>query len=325
MLLFISNGAQHNTLLWFIDFPGPNHTYAAMHTISPPDLRIPSYPLEADGATDFFQIRRMNQVAVHGKNDLLIPHRKDYYFLVLLWEGSGRHWIDTTAYSLKPDTLYFTVPHQVILKEELQPVSGFNINFTEEFLALDSSGVLRQLPIIQNPQNGHELFLAPSDVAFVQDILEKSYAEYCAARPWHHTMLLAYMHVLLVHLSRLYTEQYRTPERAEEAALLGKFRTKIEASYTRHHDVATYADMLHLSAGHLSEVVKAQSGKSAIAHIHERLVVEAKRLLFHTEHTSQEIAFQLGFEDASYFNRFFKRLAQQTPLQYRLATREMYQ
>ncbi|MBO3270246.1 AraC family transcriptional regulator [Hymenobacter defluvii] len=288
---------------------------------------IPSYPLEVPDATggSSFQLRKMERIAVHGKNDLLIPHRKDYYFMVLLWEGSGRHWVDTTAYTLKPDTLYFTVPHQVHLKEVLQPVSGFNLNFTEEFLALDSSGVLRQLPIIQNPQNGHELHLAPSDVAFVQDILEKAYVEYSAAQPWHRTVLLAYLHVLLVYLSRLYTEQYCTSEKADEAALLSKFRTKIDASYSRHHDVATYADMLHLSAGHLSEVVKAQSGKSAIAHIHERLVVEAKRLLFHTEYTSKEIAFQLGFEDASYFNRFFKRLTQQTPLHYRLATREMYQ
>jgi len=299
-----------------------------MHLTTTPDLRIPSYSLEPtdDVATPLFQIRRMNRVVVHGQDDLLVPHRKSYYFMALIWEGSGRHWIDTTPYALKPDMLYFTVPDQVHLKQELRPVSGFNINFTEDFLALDGSDTLRQLPIIQNPHNGHELYLSPKDLAFTKDILEKIHAEYEAAQAWQHSMLLAYMHVLLVHLSRQYVEQFRTPEEgAEEAVLLGKFRARIQQSYARHHDVASYADMLHLSAGHLSEVVKAQSGKSAIAHIHERLVVEAKRLLFHTEYTSKEIAFQLGFEDASYFNRFFKRLVGQTPLQYRTTTREMYQ
>ncbi|UOR04927.1 AraC family transcriptional regulator [Hymenobacter aerilatus] len=296
-----------------------------MQLLTAPNLRIPTYPLETDGQLASLQVRSMTRVAVHGKNDLLVPHRKDYYFLALLWEGSGRHWIDTVPYTLKPGTLYFTVPHQVHLKEELQPVSGFNINFTEEFLALDGSGTLRQLPIIQNPYNGHELHLTPADMAFVQDILGKLYAEYQAAHTWQHAMLLAYMNVLLVYLSRLYTTQYRAPEGADDAVLLGKFRARIEASFARHHDVAAYAAMLHLSAGHLSDVVKEQSGKSAITHIHERLVVEAKRLLFHTEYTSKEIAFQLGFEDASYFNRFFKRLTQQTPLQYRSGVREMYQ
>jgi len=82
--------------------------------------------------------------------------------------------------------------------------------------------------------------------------------------------------------------------------------------------------MLNISAGHLSEVVKDQSGKSAITHIHERLVLEAKRLLFHTENSIKEVAFQLGFEDASYFNRFFKRITGNTPLDYRSSNREMY-
>jgi AraC-like DNA-binding protein len=53
-------------------------------------------------------------------------------------------------------------------------------------------------------------------------------------------------------------------------------------------------------------------------------MVEARRLLFHSELSVKEIAFELGFEDASYFNRFFKRLSEQTPAQYRSTVREMY-
>ena len=74
----------------------------------------------------------------------------------------------------------------------------------------------------------------------------------------------------------------------------------------------------------LSEVVKEQSGKPAISHIHERLILEAKRLLFHTDGSVKEIAYDLGFEDDSYFNRFFKRITQQTPSEYRKHIRGMY-
>jgi AraC family transcriptional activator of pobA len=70
--------------------------------------------------------------------------------------------------------------------------------------------------------------------------------------------------------------------------------------------------------------VKEQSGKSAIMHIHERIVLEAKRLVFHTNSSVKEIAFELGFEDASYFNRFFKRLTGITPVEYKNAIRKMY-
>ena len=82
--------------------------------------------------------------------------------------------------------------------------------------------------------------------------------------------------------------------------------------------------MLNISAGHLSELVKAQSGKPAIKHIHDRLVLEARRLLFHTSKSSKEIAYDLGFSDASYFNRFFKRETAITPNDYRNQIREMY-
>ena len=89
--------------------------------------------------------------------------------------------------------------------------------------------------------------------------------------------------------------------------------------------MGAYAALLHLSAGHLGEVVKAQSGKPAIAHIQERLVLEARRLLFHTPHSVKEIGFDLGFADASYFNRFFKRQTGVTPAAYRASSRKMYQ
>lgn len=63
--------------------------------------------------------------------------------------------------------------------------------------------------------------------------------------------------------------------------------------------------------------MKAQSGKPAIKHVHERLVLEARRLLFYTDQSLKEIAFGLGFSEASYFSRFFKRETDLTPLAYR--------
>jgi len=132
------------------------------------------------------------------------------------------------------------------------------------------------------------------------------------------------MQVLLIYLSRLYTEQFKTTDGLPDRQLLIKYLAKINDEFKETHEVAAYADMLNISAGHLSEVVKEQSGRSAIAHIHDRIVLEAKRLLFHTERSIKEISFQLGFGDASYFNRFFKRITGSTPLEYRVTNREMY-
>ncbi len=287
---------------------------------------IPKYALEPDPATGnkLFRMNKVDCKMNSMQTDFLAPHRKDYYFLVLVRQGSSRHWIDMTPYTLKQDTFYFTVPHQIHLKEEAEPLSGMIIAFTAEFLALEGNSFLKLLPIIQNPHNGHELSLSKEDIIFLEDTLDKIYAEYHTKNNWQHGMLMAYMHVLLIYLSRLYTEQFSNKKPAPDRELLKKYLSRIEESYTELHEVAGYADMLNISAGHLGELVKQQSGKPAIAHIHERLILEAKRLLFHTEQPVKEITFQLGFKDTSYFNRFFKRITGHTPVEYRLSSREMY-
>jgi AraC-like DNA-binding protein len=290
------------------------------------ETTIPKYPFEPDEETGnpMFSIAYSYCNVTYYKKDMLIPHRKDYYMLVFVKEGSSRHWIDMLPYTLKQNTMYFTIPHQVQMKEEAQPSTGTMICFTEDFLAMEENGLLKQLPIIQNLLNAHELSLTGADVEFIEDIIGKINVEYQGRSSWKSSMLLAYMQVLLIYLSRLYTEQFKSNDGLPERQLLMKYLAKINNEFKETHEVAAYADMLNISAGHLSEVVKEQSGRSAIAHIHDRIVLEAKRLLFHTESSIKEISFQLGFEDASYFNRFFKRITGSTPLEYRVTNREMY-
>lgn len=184
---------------------------------------------------------------------------------------------------------------------------------------------LRNLPLIQNPHHGHELLLTAADEAVVDDLLAKLEAEYCRPGEWQHRLLSAYLLVLLTYLSRLYTEQFSGDEPSADQRLLRTYQARIEEHFRELHEVSAYAALLHISAGHLSEVVKAQSGKSAIKHLHERLVLEAKRLLFYTPQSLKELAFDLGFSDASYFNRFFKRETGLTPAEYRASIRKMYQ
>ena len=137
-------------------------------------------------------------------------------------------------------------------------------------------------------------------------------------------MLAAYLEVVLIYLSRLYVQQFPADKQVTDKLLLQQYRAKIEECFRERHDVGAYATLLHLTAGHLGAVVKAQSGKPAIAYIQERLVLEAHRLLFHTDLAVKEIAFDLGFADASYFTRFFKHQTGATPADYRASSRKMY-
>jgi AraC family transcriptional activator of pobA len=287
---------------------------------------VPTYPFEPDeaiGNNAFSLVRSAGELPYEA--DVLLPHRKAYYMLVFTKHTRGRHWVDAVPYVRQDHALYFSSPTQILVKEEPTPFWGTRLTFTNEFLALQQNAALRHLPLIENPHNEHELVLPPADEAIVDDLLAKLEAEYHRPGEWQHQLLSAYLTVLLTHLSRLYTEQFPAGEPSADQRLLKAYQARIEEHFRERHEVSAYAELLHISAGHLSEVVKAQSGKSAIKHLHERLVLEAKRLLFYTPQSLKELAFDLGFSDASYFNRFFKRETGLTPAEYRASIRKMYQ
>lgn len=287
--------------------------------------QVPVYSLEADEVTGNKHFRVYNfEGNLPGKSDLLVPHQKDHYLIVFIKHAGSRQWIDTTPYVLKDNTIYFVGPNQVIVKEELEELWSTGIAFTKEFLSFQENASLRKLPIIENPQNGHELLLNEVDVSFVEDILGKINVENQSPSEWQQRMLGAYLTVLLTYLSRLYALQFKDDGPSVDKLLLKNFQAKINEHFREIREVTDYAALLNISAGHLSEVVKIQSGKPAIKHIHERLILEARRLLFHTNNSLKEIAFDLGFADASYFNRFFKRETSLTPVEYRNHIRKMY-
>lgn len=248
---------------------------------------------------------------------MLLPHRKDYYLLFFVKHTSGRHWVDMTPYEHQDNTLYFTNPTQILVNEELAPAWGTYLGFTREFLALQPSAALRELPLIQNPHHGHQLRLGAAEAAFVEQVLANLEAEHHRPGLWQHQLLSAHLTVLLTYLSRLYTEQVPSPAAAAGQRVLHAYQARVEESFRELHEVGAYAALLQLPARQLSEVVKAQSGKPAIKHVHERLVLEARRLLVHSDQSLKEIAFELGFSEASYFSRFFKRETGLTPLAYR--------
>jgi AraC family transcriptional activator of pobA len=287
---------------------------------------IPVYSLAENSRTG----SRMIEVARNSEGlplmiepAFLIPHRKDYYLFVLVREGSSRHWVDSIPYTLKPDSFYFTVPQQVHLKEEMLPMKGIALRFTEEFLHLEENRGLAEMPIIRNPAGGHELKLGMTDRQFIEDILCKMLGEYGESGSWKNQMLMAQLRVLVIYLSRLYTEQFGKAENGDRK-LLKEFLLQVDRHYRVEHAVTGYAARLNISPGHLNDRVKQQSGKTAIHHIHARILVEAKRQLLHTEQTVKEMADKLGFEDPAYFTRWFKRMTETTPMQYRAEIREMY-
>lgn len=268
--------------------------------------------------TSLFEIEELHANKVIVNPDYLIPRRRDYYLFVYAKSSGYRYWIDFKQYETQPNTFYCIVPRQVYVKEQYAALDAIVVTFTDAFI-LDEIGVSsKELPILQNLHDQHALVLAPDDIVFLDDLLGKMLTEFGRKQEWQTDILRSYLRILLIYLSRLYQERYESNEQfLKQNSLLQRFKNLLSQNYTTIHTVAGYASLLSVTPNHLNETIKKVSGQSANQWIQQRLALEARRLLFHTDLSVKEVAYELGFNEAAYFNRFFKRNTALTPQSFR--------
>jgi AraC-like DNA-binding protein len=132
----------------------------------------------------------------------------------------------------------------------------------------------------------------------------------------YRTVLQAYLHVFITCARRLVTPTHSRHEMGRASLLVGDFLDLLRRRSVEPV-VSAYSHELGVTPGHLAETVKKMTGKTPGQHIRNMQLVEAKRLLAYTEKTVAEIAYELGFKDAAYFGRFFKRELGCTPGEFR--------
>ena len=95
------------------------------------------------------------------------------------------------------------------------------------------------------------------------------------------------------------------------------FREILERNFITAKRPTEYAQQLNISTAYLNECVKSATGHSASYHIQQRVALEAKRLLYHSDKSVKEIATELGYDDYPYFSRLFTKVAGMTALAFR--------
>ncbi|MCT4701899.1 helix-turn-helix domain-containing protein [Enterobacteriaceae bacterium H20N1] len=101
--------------------------------------------------------------------------------------------------------------------------------------------------------------------------------------------------------------------------VIRRFNKLVESHYREHLSIAHYASLIGLSSVHLNTLCHEFYGHSALGVLHQRLMLEAKRSLLYTSMTISQISDYLGFSDATYFSRFFRRHTGATPKAFRIA------
>jgi AraC family transcriptional activator of pobA len=141
-------------------------------------------------------------------------------------------------------------------------------------------------------------------------------------RDAHRDLLIeAQLVSLLIWLSRLLPAQGDDAPLARGREHLAKFSQLVEANYAQQHPLEFYANRLGISAAHLNALCRQLTGDSALALIHARMGLEARRYLIYTSMPVKDVSDALGFSDPAYFTRFFKRQTGSAPIVFRARTR----
>lgn len=101
-----------------------------------------------------------------------------------------------------------------------------------------------------------------------------------------------------------------------------QFKVHLELEFVRKKRPTDYSEDLNISTVYLNECVKNTTGKAVSYHIHQRVILEAKRFLYHSSKSVKEIATELGYEDHSYFSRLFKKVTGISALAFKIKNLE---
>ena len=267
-----------------------------------------------------FEIGRLE--TTHRMRSSTFPHRHSYYQIIWVVDGAGLHAADFQEHPIQPHTVFLISPGEVHVVRVDRPLSGYMLLFTADFLALDGPAYDAALPFFQPGIPNPVLALTEEESAQLRPIAEDLLAELASRAAWRRDMLRARLQTLLLGLGRVARRQ--GVEAAPPASSVARFQALIDERFSTMHRVADYARLLGLTPGHLNDLTKAATGQTASALIDARLVLEAKRLLAHSDATTAEIAIDLGFRDPAYFARFFRRHVRQPPGAFRTTIREKY-
>ncbi len=234
-------------------------------------------------------------------------HRHDYYHILFIKNGIGKHYIDFKTYDVKPNSIFFVSPSQVHSLEVSADVDGYVITFNSDFFLLNNSiQKLLDYPFFHSVSNIPVIYL-PEKNPKIQLLLNEIHEEYEASEKGRVSILRALLEVFLIKVSRLYHQPTINQSPNYLSYQVQKLEALIETHFKDYKKLNDYAEMMFISPQHLNNLCKKGLNKTVTNLIHERTLIEAKRLLLFTNNSITEIAYELGFKEKSYFMRFFKK------------------
>ena len=262
-----------------------------------------------------FTIRDVRQV-LNGTDLAHGLHKHDFFFILALQKGKGSHEIDFIPYKIQDHSIFIIRPGQVHRLELKAGSTGFLLEFDRSFYQPKSTITEQRW---QKASSKNYCVVDAAPFMKLSSILNNLSNEFITKQDGYIEAIKAHLDIFFIE----YVRQSRHPgrvEKAENPYIQERFEELVhllEQHICSRKNVAQYAELLNLSSYQLNAITKASVGKTVSALINEQILLEAKRYLLATPNQIKDLADHLGYEDASYFIRFFKKHTGHSPEAFR--------
>lgn len=238
------------------------------------------------------------------------PSRKEFFEIVWLKNENALHALNSNEYPLKGDWLYLIPPYRV---HQLNKAGkkGILLSFKRDILDDDVKEFLLDVFKIFNIQGEFSCLPVNEETAVqlgkIYQLLEDEY------RRENNSLVIikALLKVFLLELVRIKEHNFTVQDINQKRVY--EFMVLLEVNYQQERNADFYAGKLGISSKRLNQILKEKLDKTGMQLIHDRITLEAKRQIIHSDNTIKEIAYDLGFNDRPYFSRFFKKQTGMSP------------
>lgn len=247
------------------------------------------------------------------------PFRKEFFLVALATNqgGSSEFLLDEHLVKNLNTYLVFQSPGHVLSWRRDEGLRGYLLYFREDCFSFFRNSVLEEFPFFGLL---HTNFFQIESAVFnnLKDDFEGLLTEQERSYSYRDQVIYARLLALLYRCKSFYaTFNAAMLNQSSATVLAQRYQQLINNYFLEKRTVEEYAGLLHVSAGHLNDMVKRATGKNASAFITEKLLREAKNLIVFTRQDITQIAYELNFASPAHFNRFFKKGTGLTPLAFR--------
>jgi len=272
------------------------------------DVMYPQYQFTPKDAEE--QLARF----VHLGNPDTYPfdefHAHEYCELLVFLEGGGKHNINFTEYDIQNRSFHILAAGDVHWVKRGMQSNGFALVFKKEFL-LRLKEMNPQLNFFDFYKHSQVINLTKDDYHAFAFILSELLSG--DNTPAYHLNIIGAFLTKIVEQFYVKDDRPQISGREIVVQLIGL----INRHYAEHWSAAAYAEKVGCSPSTLERKVKTATGQTIAQLQQEKQLNEAKRLLYQPDSCAKEIAYELGFNNESYFSHWFKKLTGLPPLKFK--------